>query len=292
MVLFTLDPLVYLFAMNRDVFGRVDSNTDLVALDAQYSHGNFVADHHRLADTPGQYQHNRAPCFVGVAAAAFIALSTATPSSVVRGSSGDQNTPPQEFFRLMQRIKTIVTTGYQKKQTVQLARRLRIRVSTPASAFSKFSGCVPPAWAKSARPPPLPPTCAATAPAMSPAFMRANRSADTPATNTTLPSCTVASTITEEPSLLFRLSTASRNDLASAPSICAAKTLIPSTSFAWEVKSPPWPLASLDLSCCTSFSSLRARSTSSRTFSSTSSRLPRSIPAISRNIWSVCTTHS
>src|ERR1700686_3201986 len=82
MVLFTLDPLVYLFAMNRDVFGRVDSNTDLVALDAQYSHGNFVADHHRLADTPGQYQHNRAPCFVGVAAAAFIALSTATPSSV------------------------------------------------------------------------------------------------------------------------------------------------------------------------------------------------------------------
>src|ERR1700682_80666 len=101
MVFFTLDPLVYLFAMYRDVFGRVDSNADLVALDAQYGHGNFVADHHRLADTPGQYQHNRAPCFVDVAAAAFIALSTATPSSVVRGSSGDHNAPPQEFFRLI-----------------------------------------------------------------------------------------------------------------------------------------------------------------------------------------------
>ena len=36
-------------------------------------------------------------------------------------------------------------TGYQKKQTVQLDKRLRIRDSTPASALPKFSGCVPPA---------------------------------------------------------------------------------------------------------------------------------------------------
>jgi len=58
MVLFALDPLVYLFAMYGHIFGRIDSNADLVALYAQYGHRNFVADHHGLAYPPRQYQHN------------------------------------------------------------------------------------------------------------------------------------------------------------------------------------------------------------------------------------------
>jgi hypothetical protein len=54
--------------MNSHILGCVDSNPDLVALYAQYGHRNFVADHHGLADTPSQYQHNRAPSFPGTAA--------------------------------------------------------------------------------------------------------------------------------------------------------------------------------------------------------------------------------
>jgi hypothetical protein len=57
MVSLALDALVDLFPMNCHILGCVDSNPDLVALYAQYSHRNFVADHHGLADTPSQYQH-------------------------------------------------------------------------------------------------------------------------------------------------------------------------------------------------------------------------------------------
>jgi hypothetical protein len=90
--------------MYGHVFGRVDSNADLIALYAQYGHRDFVADHHGLANTPGQYQHNRAPSFVGVAAAAFIA-DHATPSSVVRGSSGDSHAPPGNYSDLSSKNK-------------------------------------------------------------------------------------------------------------------------------------------------------------------------------------------
>src|SRR5690606_39659829 len=41
---------------------------------------------------------------------------------------------------------------------------------TPASAAGRFSGWVPPAWAMSGRPPPLPPTCWATKLTSSPAL--------------------------------------------------------------------------------------------------------------------------
>src|SRR5579862_6006829 len=104
MVLFAFDSLVNLFAVNRHIFGRVDPNADLIALYAQYGHRDFVADHHGLANTPGQYQHNRAPSFVGVAEAAFIA-DHATPSSVVRGSSGDSRTPPGKYSDLSSKNK-------------------------------------------------------------------------------------------------------------------------------------------------------------------------------------------
>src|SRR3981189_3313798 len=68
MAFLALDALVDLLPVNSHVLGCVDSNSDLVALDAQYGHRNFVADHHGLADTPSQYQHNRAPSFPGTAA--------------------------------------------------------------------------------------------------------------------------------------------------------------------------------------------------------------------------------
>src|SRR5258708_25520103 len=68
MAFLALDALVDLLPMNSHVLGCVDSNSDLVALYAQYGHRNIVADHHGLADTPSQYQHNRAPSFPGTAA--------------------------------------------------------------------------------------------------------------------------------------------------------------------------------------------------------------------------------
>lgn len=42
---------------------------------------------------------------------------------------------------------------------------------TLTSAADKYSGCVPPAWAISARPPPFPPTCCATKLTSSPALI-------------------------------------------------------------------------------------------------------------------------
>src|SRR5579863_832035 len=52
------------------------------------------------------------------------------------------------------------------------ARRARTHGVTLASASSSACGLLPPAWAKSARPPPLPPTWAATALMSSPALTR------------------------------------------------------------------------------------------------------------------------
>src|SRR6266403_470726 len=68
MAFLALDALVDLLPVNSHILGCVDSNTDLVALHAQYGHRNFVVDHHGLADTPSQYQHNLAPSFPGTAA--------------------------------------------------------------------------------------------------------------------------------------------------------------------------------------------------------------------------------
>src|SRR5580704_13772399 len=121
-------------------------------------------------------------------------------NSHILGSVDSLNQP---VSRIQESEGQLLHLRIRNKQTVQLARWLRIRDSTPASAFPKFSGCVPPACAKSARPPPLPPTCAATALAISPALIRFSKSAETPATSTTLPSWTVASTTTEDPSLPF-----------------------------------------------------------------------------------------
>jgi hypothetical protein len=60
-----------------------------------------------------------------------------------------------------------------QRSAAQVPSRARTNSCTDSSAASSASGLLPPACAKSARPPPRPPTCAATAPASSPALMRA-----------------------------------------------------------------------------------------------------------------------
>ncbi len=66
------------------------------------------------------------------------------------------------------------TEGPRGRQSgLHTVRRERTNSCTEASAASSASGLLPPAWAKSARPPPRPPTWAATAPASSPALIRA-----------------------------------------------------------------------------------------------------------------------
>src|SRR6185295_16062509 len=81
---------------------------------------------------------------------------------------------------------------------------------TSARAASICSGFVPPAWAKSARPPPRPPQSSATGRISSPALNRPARSLVTPATSTTLSPSTAPSTTTPEPSLSLSWSAVSR----------------------------------------------------------------------------------
>jgi hypothetical protein len=50
--------------MNSHVLRCVHTDSDLIALHAQHGHRNFIADHYGLADTPSQYQHNLAPCYL------------------------------------------------------------------------------------------------------------------------------------------------------------------------------------------------------------------------------------
>src|SRR5690349_1772021 len=54
---FALDALIDLFAMHRHVFRCIDTDADLVALDAEYRDGHLVSDHQRLADPASQNKH-------------------------------------------------------------------------------------------------------------------------------------------------------------------------------------------------------------------------------------------
>jgi len=60
----------------------------------------------------------------------------------------------------------------QSARRAHALRRARTKPATDSSAASSASGLLPPACAKSARPPPRPPISAARAPASSPALMR------------------------------------------------------------------------------------------------------------------------
>src|SRR5687767_14609975 len=77
----------------------------------------------------------------------------------------------------------------------------RTASSTAASASGRFSGCLPPACAKSGRPPPPPPTMGDRRLTSSPALIRGVRSLVTAATRLTLSSEREPITTPPEPSL-------------------------------------------------------------------------------------------
>ncbi|KTT52541.1 hypothetical protein NS337_15230 [Pseudomonas oryzihabitans] len=58
LVLFLLDTLVDFLAMNRDFLGRIDADADLVALDSQYRHGDFITHHQGLTNPTSQNKHS------------------------------------------------------------------------------------------------------------------------------------------------------------------------------------------------------------------------------------------
>ena len=118
---------------------------------------------------------------------------------------------------------------------VWCARTLR-RFATRAGSAA---GLLPPACAKSGRPPPLPPTWPATLPTSSPAFTLPVWSAVTPATSVILlVASTEASTMTADLSLSLSWSTALRSAPASAPSTCAATSFTPAMSVRARPKDP------------------------------------------------------
>src|SRR5262249_43161742 len=89
-------------------------------------------------------------------------------------------------------------------------------LTTPSAAWSSssiFSGCLPPASAKSGRPPPRPPTIGASSRTTSPAFTRPVTSGVTLATICTLPPLSHA--ITTTPLLICALSESARPRSAS-----------------------------------------------------------------------------
>jgi hypothetical protein len=56
-MLLASNALVDFFAMNNDIFWRIDADAYLVTLHADDGHGNVVADPHRLTHLSRQYQH-------------------------------------------------------------------------------------------------------------------------------------------------------------------------------------------------------------------------------------------
>lgn len=62
----SLNALIDFFAMNCDVFRRVDPDPDLLAAHAQYGDRNVVTDIYAFTDFAGEYQHGLLlDCFVG-----------------------------------------------------------------------------------------------------------------------------------------------------------------------------------------------------------------------------------
>src|SRR5258708_17473585 len=149
MILFTLDTLIDLFAVNRDIFGCIHTDSDLITLHAQHGHRNLVADHDGLADSPSQYQHNPAPCQLGTRSGKNYRAAHRFASSIRSPIERWFCYFPQEFFgrwgKNTRIPNPIVTTSCQNNTIVQLESRLRTSDSTPSSAAPKFSGCVPPA---------------------------------------------------------------------------------------------------------------------------------------------------
>jgi len=53
-----LNAFVDFFAVNRNVFRSIDTESDLQTLYAQNGHGDLVTDVYAFADFAGEYQHN------------------------------------------------------------------------------------------------------------------------------------------------------------------------------------------------------------------------------------------
>jgi hypothetical protein len=176
--------------------------------------------------------------------------------------------------------------------SMRLAKRSRTQSPTSSSAAGMPAGSLPPAWAMSGRPPPRPPTFSAATLTRSPALKRSVRSLVTPAMRLTLPSLSVASSTTPEPTLFLSWSMVSRSDLGSAPSSRAASTLTPSTSTVWSARSLPAALASLALSCSSSFSSRASAPPAARPCSSTSAVPPLTSSAMRASRASSSSTQS
>src|SRR5690606_37166238 len=157
-----------------------------------------------------------------------------------------------------------------------------------ARALSSAATSVPPPWAMSGRPPPLPPTACAVLRIRSPALTRAVRSLVTPATSTTLPSSSPPSRITAEPNLFFNWSISASRALPSSPSRRLTSTFMPPSCCASPARSLPAAVAALALSCSRSFSSWRLRSI---TAASLSSRLSRE-PLTNWAAWRSCSSDS
>ena len=43
--------------MHRNIFRRIDTDTDLISLDSQNGHGDVITNHQGFSDTAGQDEH-------------------------------------------------------------------------------------------------------------------------------------------------------------------------------------------------------------------------------------------
>src|ERR1017187_5772633 len=159
---------------------------------------------------------------------------------------------------------------------------------TFANAASRADTSLPPPSAMSGRPPPLPPTAWASAPANFPAWNLPVRSFLTAATIEMLPSSAEASTTTP----VFWLRNESATDRICCRSIPSTRSTINGTplsaSFAFDERPATFSCASLFLSCSTCFcracsvaSNFSTCSTSSGSPACTISAMRRTAPVVS-----------
>src|SRR5438445_5427770 len=116
-------------------------------------------------------------------------------------------------------------------------------------ALFRAAVSLPPASARSGRPPPEPPTCLASACISLPAWTLAVRSLVTPAIRATFPSSGMPSATTPDPSFCRRLSTSCLSPSRSTFCTSAAITLIPLTTCTRPASSSIWlkaPLRQID----------------------------------------------
>src|SRR5690348_10595177 len=251
-----LDALENLLAMHGDILRRVDADPHLIALDAQHGHRHLVADHQGFAYPAGQNQHIDCSMIVRSSDPQRV---RAFPRCTCRGAPR----PAAERFLRIQHCITF-GDGCGKGEEGQYSRAFNAGAMKPcvlqsqlmayasaaesqpgssSSARSSAGESTPPPCAMSGRPPPLPPICAAMCATTSPAFTLARAVPCTPPTSAILPSEPAASSTTQSPNFCFKVSAASRSDLASRPCTRAATNLISPIVCACEARSPVAALA-------------------------------------------------